>query len=193
MSNFYTQPPLFILGLGTLLMVCVRHGTLSDYPLDIELTLKDHKRFKHAKDVPPDDVIQFLKPSILGQILVHHKHVLTLPSSFLNEPNDMFGEVKMVAAKTYSIKQFWYIDYEVIAPDVKRLQYRGRTWQVPIIRGTAKSTAHNANVVNLLKQIYETPSTLSDIGITSIRSDKVYKLVVDMTVSILLNEVKRSN
>ena len=75
----------------------------------------------------------------------------------------------MVAAKTYSIKQFWYIDYEDIAPDAKRLQYHGRTWQVPIIRGTAKSTAHNANVVNLLKQIYETPSTLSDIGITSIK------------------------
>jgi hypothetical protein len=124
---------------------------VSDTPLDMELTLKDHKRFKHAKDVPPDAVIQFLKPSMLGQNLVHDKHVLTLPSSFLNEPIDMFGEVKMVAAKAYSIKQFWYIDYEFIAPDAKRLQYRGRTCQVPIIRGTAKSTAHNANVVNLYR------------------------------------------
>ena len=97
----------------------------------------------------------------------------------------------MVVAKTYSIKQFWYIDYEDIAPDAKRLQYHGRTWQVPIIRGTAKSTAHNANVVNLLKQIYETPSTLSDIGITSIRSAKVYKLVANMAANIPLNEVKR--
>ena len=63
----------------------------------------------------------------------------------------MSAEVKMVVAKTYSIKQFWYVDYEVIAPDAKCLQYRGRTWHVPIIRGTAKSTAHNANVVNLFR------------------------------------------
>ena len=80
-----------------------------DSPLDMELTLQDHRRFKHAKDVPPDAVIQFLKPSMLGQIIVHHKHVLTLPSSFLNEPNDAFGEVKMMASKAYSIKQFWYV------------------------------------------------------------------------------------
>ena len=113
---------------------------VSDSPLDMELTLQDHRRFKHAKDVPPDAVIQFLKPSMLGQILVHHQHVLTLPSSFLNEPNDAFGEVKMMASKAYSIKQFWYVDYEVVIPDAKRLQYQGRVWQVPIIRGNAKST-----------------------------------------------------
>ena len=85
-----------------------------DSPLYMELTLQDHRKFKHAKDVPPDAVIQFLKPSMVGQILVHHKHVLTLPSSFLNEPNDAFGEVKMMASKTYSIKEFWYVDYEVV-------------------------------------------------------------------------------
>jgi hypothetical protein len=80
---------------------------------------------------------------MVGQILVHHKHVLTLPSSFLYEPNDMFGEVKQVAAKTDSIKQFCYVDYEVIAPEVKRLQYRGRTCQVPIIRGTSKVSQYS--------------------------------------------------
>ncbi len=79
----------------------------------MEITLQDHRRFKHAKDVPPDTVIQFLKPSILGQILVHHKHVLTLSSSILNETNDAFGEVKMMTSKAYSIKQFWYVDYKV--------------------------------------------------------------------------------
>jgi hypothetical protein len=47
---------------------------VSDSPLDMELTLKDHKRFKHAKDVPPDAVIQFLKPSMLGQIQVTRSH-----------------------------------------------------------------------------------------------------------------------
>ena len=67
-------------------------------------------------------VIQFLKPSMLGQMTSSY-----FAEFFLNEANDISGEVKMVAAKTYSIKQFWYVDYEVIAPDAKRLQYRGRT------------------------------------------------------------------
>jgi hypothetical protein len=31
---------------------------VSDSPLDMELTLQDHRRFKHAKDVPPDALIQ---------------------------------------------------------------------------------------------------------------------------------------
>ena len=62
---------------------------------------------------------------------------------FSEEPNDMFGEVKQVAAKTDSIKQFCYVDYEVIAPEVKRLQYRGRTCQVPIIRGTSKVSQYS--------------------------------------------------
>ncbi len=106
---------------------------VSDSSLDMELTLQDHRRFKHAKDVPPEAVIQCLKPSMLGQILVHHKHVLTLPSSFLNEPNDTFGEIKMMTSKAYSIKQFWYVDIEVVIPDAKHLQYQGRVWQVPII------------------------------------------------------------
>ena len=32
-------------------------SSVSDSPLDMELTLKDHKRFKHTKDVQPDFVI----------------------------------------------------------------------------------------------------------------------------------------
>ncbi len=55
---------------------------------------------------------------------MHHRHVLPLPSTFLNEPDDVDGEVKMIAAKAYSIKNFWYVDYEVVAPDAKRLQYQ---------------------------------------------------------------------
>ena len=40
-------------------------------PLDMELTLKGHKRFKHAKDVPPDAVIQFLKPLEVQFLVLH--------------------------------------------------------------------------------------------------------------------------
>ena len=86
----------------------------NDPPLDTAPTLQDHRRFKDAKDVPPDATIQFLKPSMLGKILVHHRHVLSLPSTFLNEPDDVDDEVKMIAVKAYSIKNFWYVDYEVV-------------------------------------------------------------------------------
>ena len=97
----------------------------------------------------------------------------------------------MMVSKAYSIKQFWYVDYEVVIPDAKRLQYQGRVWQVPIIRGNAKSTDHKANVVDLLKQIYDAPAKLSDIGITTARSAKVYQLVAGMSASIPPNEAKR--
>jgi hypothetical protein len=53
----------------------------NDPPLDTTPTLQDHRRFKDAKDVPPDTTIQFLKPSMIGKILVHHRHVLSLPST----------------------------------------------------------------------------------------------------------------
>jgi hypothetical protein len=140
----------------------------NDPPLDTAPTLQDHRRFKDAKDVPPDATIQFLKPSMLGKILVHHRHVLSLPSTFLNEPDDVDGEVKMITSKAYSIKNFWYVDYEVVAPEAKSLQYQGRIWQVPVMRGNVKSTNHCANVIDMLKQIYDKPSTLADIGITNV-------------------------
>jgi hypothetical protein len=44
-----------------------------------DLTLKEHKAFKRAEEVPPEAVIQYLKPALLGRVLVYHKHVLSLP------------------------------------------------------------------------------------------------------------------
>ncbi len=96
----------------------------------------------------------------------------------------------MMTSKAYSIKQVWYVDIEVVIPDAKHLQYQGRVWQVPI-RGSAKSTDHKANVVDLLKQIYDASAKLSDIGITVARSAKVYQLVADMFAIILPNQAKR--
>jgi hypothetical protein len=140
----------------------------NDPPLDTVPTLQDHRRFKDAKDVPPDATIQFLKPSMLGKILVYHRHVLPLTSTFLNEPDDVDGEVKMISVKVYSIKNFGYVDYEVVSPDANRLQYQRRIWTVPVMRGTVKSTNHCANVIDMIKEIYDNPSTLVDIGITNV-------------------------
>jgi hypothetical protein len=52
-----------------------------------DLTLKQHKAFKHTEDVPPEEVIQYSKPTLLAKILVYHKHVLTLTCSFLQVDN----------------------------------------------------------------------------------------------------------
>ena len=46
-------------------------------------------------------------------------------------------------------------------------------------------------MVDLLKQIYDAPAKLSDIGITAARSAKVYQLVAGMSASIPPNEAKR--
>jgi hypothetical protein len=48
-----------------------------------DLTFNQHKAFKQAEEVPPEAVIQYLKPALLARILVFHKHVLTLPCSCL--------------------------------------------------------------------------------------------------------------
>jgi hypothetical protein len=44
---------------------------------------KDYKRLKHGKDVPFDAELQYLKPQLLAQALVHHKFVMDLPDSIL--------------------------------------------------------------------------------------------------------------
>ena len=40
---------------------------------------KDYKRLKHGKDVPFDAELQYLKPQMLAQALLHHKFVMDLP------------------------------------------------------------------------------------------------------------------
>ena len=81
-----------------------------------DLTLKEHKAFKHTEEVPPEEVIQYLKPALLGRILVYHKHVLSLPCSFLQIDNTETEDLKVMTSRACTIKGFPYIDYEVIAP-----------------------------------------------------------------------------
>ena len=40
---------------------------------------KDYKRLKHGKDAPFDAELQYLKPQLLAQALVHHKFIMDLP------------------------------------------------------------------------------------------------------------------
>ncbi len=40
---------------------------------------KDYKRLKHGKDTPFDAELQYLKPQLLAQALVHHIFVMDLP------------------------------------------------------------------------------------------------------------------
>ena len=59
------------------------------------------------------------------------------------------------------------------------------------MRDTAKSTNHGANVIDMLKQIYDKPSTLADIGITNVRNTKIYKLVSGLVTTVTQNDTKR--
>jgi hypothetical protein len=59
------------------------------------------------------------------------------------------------------------------------------------MRGAAKSTNHCANVIDMLKQIYDKPSTLADIGITNVRNAKIYKLVAGLATTVTQNDTKR--
>ena len=53
------------------------------------LSLKDHKHFKHGRDVPPEAQLQYLKPGIFAQALVHHKFVFTLPTDVRGDETDL--------------------------------------------------------------------------------------------------------
>jgi hypothetical protein len=52
----------------------------SDVQHKVLLGPKDYKRLKHGKEVPFDAELQYLKPQLLAQALVHHKFVMDSPS-----------------------------------------------------------------------------------------------------------------
>ncbi len=101
-----------------------------------DLTLEQHKAFKQAEDVPPEVVIQYLKPTLLAKILVYHKHVLTLSCSFLQVDNTDKEDLELMTRRLYGIKGFPYIDYEVIAPKKMQEEYKGSPIQIPVTKGT---------------------------------------------------------
>ena len=84
----------------------------------------------------------------------------------------------MMLARAYSTKNTWYIEYEVIGPEQKK-QYEGEVIQIPAVRGTAKSTNHKSNVLDLIKQMYPEATTLADIGITKTREARILQAIAE--------------
>ena len=74
----------------------------------------------------------------------------------------------MMAAKTHSIKEFYHIDYQVVAVEEKRIEYQAHVWQVPTMKGNAQSTHHKGNEVAQLQQNIRETFYAVDIGITAI-------------------------
>jgi hypothetical protein len=83
----------------------------------IYLSPQEHKRFKHGREVPPAAQLQYLKPQLLAQALVHHKFVFTLPKRVRNDPEDL----QVMVTKANSIKGFWYVECDIISPKIRHL------------------------------------------------------------------------
>jgi hypothetical protein len=75
----------------------------------------------------------------------------------------------MMASQAYSTKNTWYVAYEVTGSPDQKKKYAGEVIQIPAVCGTAKSTNHKSNVLDLIKQMYPKATTLADIGITKTR------------------------
>ena len=81
--------------------------------------------------------------------------------------------------RSYSTKNTWYIEYEVTGPPEQKEKYEGEVIQIPAVRGTAKSTNHKSNVLDLIKQMYPKATTLADIGITKAREVKILQAIAE--------------
>ena len=71
---------------------------------------KDYKRLKHGKDTPFDAELQYLKPQLLAQALVHHRFVMDLPDGiWIDEKTGKTAACRVMAVKAYSRTQakFW--------------------------------------------------------------------------------------
>ena len=130
---------------------------------------KDYKRLKHGKDAPFDAELQYLKPQLLAQALVHHKFVMDLPDGiWIDEKTGKTAPCRVMAVKAYSHTQakLWYVDFTIIShADHCDLQ-------LPVRRGTVKSVNHAMNLQDLFRQLFNHPSTLEDLGITEERSNR---------------------
>ena len=94
---------------------------------------EDYKRLNYGKDVPFDAELQYLKPHMLAQALVHqelvlaqalvhmlaqalvhHKFVMDLPDGiWTDEKIGKTAPCRIMALKAYSRTQakFWYVDF----------------------------------------------------------------------------------
>ena len=106
--------------------------------------------------------LQYLKPGIFAQALVHNKFVFTLPKDVRGDKADL----QVLASHAYSSKKFWYVDCKILSPEVPEDE---KIIQMPVVRGNTPTTNHKHNLRDLFNRIYQNPTTLADIGITRAR------------------------
>ena len=128
------------------------------------LSLKEHKSFKHGREVPPAVQLQYLKSQLLAQALAHHKFVFNLPKRVRNDPEDL----QVMVTQANSIKGFLYVECDIISP--KHLR-ESALIQLPVVRRNTPSTDHKDNVRDLFNNIFNSPATLADIGISEQRKE----------------------
>ena len=136
------------------------------------LSLKDHKAFKHGRDVPSSAQIQYLKPGIFAQALVHHKFVFTLPKDVRNDETDL----QIMASHAYSYKKFWYVDWKIVSPDPQNQSMI----QLPVMRGKTPTTNHKDNLLDLFNRIFHNPATLADLGIDEVRVQRAVRALASV-------------
>ncbi len=77
---------------------------------------------------------------------------------------------------TLSTKNTWYVEHEVTGPPEQKEKYLGEVIQIPVVRGTDKSTNHKSNVLDLIKQMYSKVTSLTYIVITKAREEKILQV-----------------
>jgi hypothetical protein len=85
----------------------------------------------------------------------------------------------MMTSRKNSTKNTWYVEYEVTGSPEQKEKYLGEVIQIPVVRGTVKSTNHKSNVLDLIKQMYPKATTLADIGITKSREVQILQVIVE--------------
>ena len=70
-------------------------------------------------------------------------------------------------------------------------EYKGSPIQIPVTKGIAKSTNHKGNVNDVLRQTYNKPVSIADIGINSERSAKIHSAVTELSPNISEKDDRR--
>jgi hypothetical protein len=77
----------------------------------------------------------------------------------MHMPHDLFDpnptnrvDFIMLASRSYSTKNTWYVEYEVTGSPEQKEKYSGEVIQIPVVRGTVKSTNHKSNVFHLINR-----------------------------------------
>ena len=126
--------------------------------------------------MPFDAELQYLKPQLLAQSLVHHKFVMDLPDGIgIHEKKGKTAPCRVMAVKAYSRTQakYWHVDFNIIS-HADRCDL-----QLPVQRGAVKSVNHAMNLQDLFRQLFNHPSTLEDLRITEERSKQIMSATID--------------